>query len=150
MIEPVDLVVIGASHGRGRRVGGYGALLVSAFDEETRFYKTVCRVGTGFTDEDLERIPNIMNKFMINDKHPMVESLIYADVWFKPEVVIEVLGDELTLSPIHTAGFHTIRKDSGLAIRFPRFLRWRKDKSAEQSTSVQELVEMYHSQLKNI
>jgi DNA ligase-1 len=150
MIEPVDLVVVGAFHGRGRRAGGYGALLASAFDVETRFFKTVCRVGTGFTDEDLENIPKKLDEFMINDKHSMVESLIDADVWFKPEIVIEVLGDELTLSPIHTAGFHTIRKDSGLAIRFPRFLRWRNDKSAEQSTSVQELVEMYHSQLKNI
>jgi DNA ligase-1 len=150
MIEPVDLVVIGASYGRGRRTGSYGALLVAAYDEEDDNFKTVCKVGTGFTDENLERIPEILKKYKINAKHPRVESLIDVDVWFSPEIVMEVLGDEITLSPVYLAGINVFKKDSGLAIRFPRFLRWRMEKSSKQATSVLELVEMYQSQLMNI
>jgi len=64
--------------------------------------------------------------------------------------VMEVLGDEITLSPLHTAAFDEVREGSGLAIRFPRFTRWRKDKSAEEATTVQEIVDMYKSQLKSL
>jgi DNA ligase-1 len=68
-----------------------------------------------------------------------------------PSVVIEIIGDEITLSPLHTAGLGTIKPDAGLAIRFPRFTgRWRFDKSPEDSTTVKELVEMYKMQLKKI
>jgi len=83
-------------------------------------------------------------------KHPRVDSLMNADVWFVPEKVIEVLGDELTLSPIHTAGYNSIRQGSGIAVRFPRFIRWREDKSAEEATEISELIDMYKSQLKTI
>jgi DNA ligase-1 len=73
-----------------------------------------------------------------------------ADVWFTPEKVIEVLGDELTLSPIHPAGYGAIRSGSGIAVRFPRFQRWRDEKTAEEATTVIELLDMYKSQLKTI
>jgi DNA ligase-1 len=77
--------------------------------------------------------------------------VIEADVWFEPAVVIEVLGAEITLSPIHTCALDAIRKGSGLAIRFPRFTgNYRLDKAAEDATSVNEIVEMYQRQLKKI
>jgi DNA ligase-1 len=82
--------------------------------------------------------------------HPLVDAILEADIWFVPEKVMEVLGDELTLSPIHTAGAGAIREGAGLAVRFPRFQRWREDKSAEEATTVAELLEMYRSQLKQI
>jgi DNA ligase-1 len=69
-----------------------------------------------------------------------------AEIWFSPGVVIEVLGDELTLSPVHTAAFNQIRENSGLAVRFPRFTRWREDKAPEDATNVKEVVEMYKAQ----
>jgi DNA ligase-1 len=75
---------------------------------------------------------------------------VEPDVWFEPEVVIEVLGDEITLSPLHTAAFDELPEGSGLAIRFPRFTRWRDDKSAEDATQVSEIVDMYNAQLKSI
>jgi len=150
MIEPVDLVVVGAFHGRGRRAGSYGALLAAAFDHEEDTYKTVCKVGTGFTDENLEKIPEMMEEYRREERHPLVDSLIEADIWFSPGVVMEVLGDELTLSPTHTAAFGRLREDSGLAVRFPRFQRWREDKSPEEATTVEELVDMYKAQLKTI
>jgi DNA ligase-1 len=150
MSDPVDLVVVGAIYGRGRRAGTYGALLGAAYDHEDDVYKTVCKVGSGFTDEVLANLPKDFEPLRHEGKHPLVDAILEADVWFSPERVMEVLGDELTLSPIHTAGEGAIREGAGLAVRFPRFQRWRDDKSAEEATTVAELVDMYRSQLKQI
>jgi DNA ligase-1 len=80
-----------------------------------------------------------------------VQSIIEADVWFEPVVVIEILGAEITLSPIHVCAMDAIRKGSGLAIRFPRFTgNYRLDKSAEDATTSAEIAEMYQNQLKQI
>jgi DNA ligase-1 len=77
--------------------------------------------------------------------------MIEADVWFEPLVAIEILGAEITLSPIHTCAMGSIRKESGLAIRFPRFTgNYRLDKSAEDATTSAEILEMYRNQLKRI
>ena len=77
--------------------------------------------------------------------------MLEADVWFEPVVVIEILGAEVTLSPVHTCALDVIRKGSGLAIRFPRFTgNYRFDKSAEDATTVNEITEMYQKQLKKI
>jgi DNA ligase-1 len=150
MQDTVDLVVVGAFHGRGRRAGTYGALLVAAYDPEEDVYKTVCKVGSGFTDENLEQIPEMIEPHRLEHRHARVKSTMEAEVWFEPFVVMEVLGDEITLSPLHTAAFNEIREGSGLAIRFPRFTRWRDDKSAEEATTVQEILDMYKSQLKTL
>ena len=150
MSDPVDLVVVGAFHGMGRRAGSYGALLGAAYDRDADMYRTVCKVGSGFTDEVLATLPKDLGPLKHEEKHPLVDSFLKADVWFAPEKVMEVLGDELTLSPIHTAGFDSIRKGAGLAVRFPRFQRWRDDKSAEEATTIPELLDMYRSQLKQI
>ena len=149
MTDTVDLVVVGAFHGRGRRAGTYGALLLAAYNPETDTFETVTKCGTGFTDEDLAKLPKMMEKHLILHKHPRVYSMLEADVWFEPSVVIEVLGAEITLSPVHTCGMGVIRKGSGLAIRFPRFTgNYRIDKAAEDATTVREIVEMYQVQLK--
>jgi DNA ligase-1 len=150
MQDHVDLVVVGAFHGRGRRAGSYGALLVAAYDPESDVYKTVCKVGSGLTDENLGQIPGMLEPHRLEHRHARVESLMEAEVWFEPVVVMEVLGDEITLSPLHTAAFNEIREGSGLAIRFPRFTRWREDKSADEATTVQEIADMYSSQLKTL
>ena len=151
MTDTVDLVVVGAFHGRGKRAGTYGALLLAAYNPENDTFETVCKCGTGFTDEDLAKLPEMMKKHVTPHKHPRVNSLIEADVWFEPKVVIEVLGAEITLSPVHTCAMDTIRKGSGLAIRFPRFTgNYRLDKAAEDATTTNEIVEMYQKQLKKI
>ena len=151
MVEPIDLVVVGAFHGRGRRAGSYGALLATAYDPDADVFRTVCKVGSGFTDEDLERLPKMLEEYRREERHPRVDAFLEADIWFSPSLVIEVLGDEITLSPIHTAAFNRIRENSGLAIRFPRFTgRWREDKAPEDATQVDEVVDMYNAQLKTI
>ena len=151
MTDTVDLVVVGAFHGRGKRAGTYGALLLAAYDPEEDMFKTVTKCGTGFTDEDLEKLPKMMEKHRIPHRPPRVQSTLKADVWFEPRVVIEIVGAEVTLSPIHVCAVDAIRKGSGLAIRFPRFTgNYRLDKSAEDATSVKEIIEMYKSQLRKV
>ncbi len=151
MADTADLVVVGAFFGKGRRTGTYGALLMAAYDEDEDVFKTVSKLGTGFTDEDLANLPKIMEASVIDHPHPRVDSKIKPDIWFVPAIVLEVIGAELTLSPMHTCGLDSIRKGAGLAIRFPRFTgNWRKDKAPEDATTVKEIIEMYNSQLKKI
>jgi len=151
MTDTVDLVVVGAFHGRGKRAGTYGALLLAAYNPKIDMFETVTKCGTGFTDEDLKKLPKIMEKHQIPHRHPRVNSTLNADIWFEPKVVIETLGAEITLSPIHVCAMNAIRKGSGLAIRFPRFTgNYRLDKSAEDATSVKEIIDMYKSRLKKV
>ncbi|MHA1506855.1 MAG: ATP-dependent DNA ligase [Candidatus Asgardarchaeia archaeon] len=151
MVEPVDLVVVGAFYGRGRRSGTYGALLCAAYNPEINKFETVCKVGSGFTDEDLDKLPSLFEKFVIDEKDDRVISEIEADVWFKPSIVMEVIGDEITLSPVHTCGKGYFNKETGLAIRFPRFTgRWRDDKGPEDATTTFEIIDMYKYQQKKV
>jgi DNA ligase-1 len=151
MTDTVDLVVVGAFHGRGKRAGTYGALLLAAYNKEADTFETVTKCGTGFTDEDLKKLPELLRAHVIPRKHSRVQSTLEADVWFEPKVVLEVLGAEITLSPIHVCALGSIRKGSGLAIRFPRFTgKYRTDKAAEDATTSAEVVEMYRNQLKQI
>ena len=151
MTDTVDLVVVGAFHGRGKRAGTYGALLLAAYNSESDTFETVTKCGTGFTDQDLAKLPETMHKHVTEHGHPRVNSTIEADVWFEPKIVIEILGAEITLSPIHVCAMDKIRKGSGLAIRFPRFTgNYRLDKAAEDATTSDEIVEMYRNQLKQI
>jgi DNA ligase-1 len=151
MTDTVDLVVVGAFHGRGKRAGTYGALLLAAYNTETDTFETITKCGTGFTDKDLANLPEMLEKYMVPRKHSRVQSMLEADVWFEPKVVLEILGAEITLSPIHTCAMDSIRKGSGLAIRFPRFTgNYRVDKAAEDATTSAEVVEMYRGQLKQI
>ena len=151
MTDTVDLVVVGAFHGRGKRAGAYGALLLAAYNPERDIFETLTKCGTGFTDEDLKKLPKMMKKHKILHRHARVNSTLEAEAWFEPVVVIEVLGAEITLSPIHTCAMDAIRKGSGLAIRFPRFTgNYRLDKSAEDATTTNEVAEMYRIQLRKL
>jgi DNA ligase-1 len=151
MQDTVDLAVVGAFAGRGRRGGTYGALLLAAYDEKDDVFRTACKCGSGFKDEDLAKLPEMLEKYKINHRHPRVDSKIVADTWFVPGLVLEVIGAEITLSPIHTCGMNSIRPGAGLAIRFPRFTgKYRTEKSPEDATTTKEIVEMYRSQLKKL
>ncbi len=151
MKDTVDLVVVGAFHGRGKRVGTYGALLLATYNQETDTFETVTKCGTGFTDKDLTQLYEMLQKHVIPRKNSRVLSMLEADVWFEPVVVLEILGAEVTLSPIYMAAMNSIREGAGLAIRFPRFTgKYRTDKSPQDATSSKEIVEMYRAQLKKI
>jgi len=144
LADTFDLVVVGGIYGTGRRAGTYGSLLVAAFNPETNKYYSFTKVGAGFTDQELARLPDRLAKYNLPEKYRLVETQIEADVWFEPALVMEITGAELTISPVHTVAKEELKK-GGLALRFPRFLRWRDDKSPEQATTVQEIYELYTS-----
>jgi len=149
--DTFDLVPVGAFHGRGKRAGTYGALLTAVYNPETDQFETISKLGSGFTDEDLARLPKILGPDVIPHRHPRVSSEMKADIWFAPSKVLEVSADEITLSPLHTCALGSVRRGSGLALRFPRFTgKYRDEKSPEDATTTKEALEIYHRQLKKI
>lgn len=146
--DTLDLTIVGAFAGKGRRSGNYGALLCAAYNHEKDVFETVCKVGTGFTDEDLDMLPKKLKEHEIDHKPARVVSEIEPTQWFQPNLVIEVEGAELTKSPVHAAAIDKIEEDKGIAIRFPRYLNLREDKSSEESTTVSEIIDMYKRQEK--
>jgi DNA ligase-1 len=143
--DTVDLVIVGAFAGRGRRAGTYGAVLLAAYDPDAELYRTVTKCGTGFSDADLAGLPARLAPFTSADKPARVDARQQPDFWFEPGLVIEVLSAELTLSPHYSAGWGVIKQDAGLAMRFPRFTgRWRDDKGPQDATTTGELVDLYH------
>ena len=142
--DTVDLVVVGAFLGRGRRRGVYGAVLLAAYDADADVFRTVGKCGTGFSDADIAELPARLAPYRTEHVPALVDARQQADVWFEPGVVLEVLSAELTLSPNATAGWGQLQQDSGLAMRFPRFTgRWRDDKTPQDATTTAELVQLY-------
>ena len=149
LADTLDLVIVGALHGRGRRAGKYGALLLAAYDEKADMFQSVSKVGTGFTDVHLEQFYKELEQHVISQRHARVETGMDMDVWFEPKIVIEVIASEITLSPSHTAGLNAVRPGYGLALRFPKFTgKIRDDKKPEDATSTEEILTMYKKQLK--
>jgi DNA ligase-1 len=142
--DTVDLVVIGAFAGRGRRAGVYGAVLLAAYDAGADVFRAVTKCGAGFSDADLAALPARLAPLRSPHKPARVDARQEPDVWFEPGLVLEVLSAELTLSPNYTAAWGQIEDDAGLAMRFPRFTgRWRNDKAPEDGTTTRELVELF-------
>ncbi len=151
LADTFDLVVVGGLYGAGRRAKTYGSLLAAAFDPKENRYYSFTKVGTGFTDETLAKLPRMFDKYKLEKKHKLVETEMKPDVWFEPRIVMEVSGAEITVSPVHPVAKDKIKRalpagrQGGLALRFPKFLRWRQDKSAEDATTVKEIYELYRA-----
>jgi DNA ligase 1 len=146
LADTIDLVIVGAYAGRGRRRGTYGAVLLAAYDPETEVYRTLGKCGTGFSDAELSALPARLAPFIRKQQPARVDSRVTADVWLEPSIVLEVLSAELTLSPNHTAGWGQLKDNAGLSMRFPRFTgRWRDDKEPQDATTTQQLVELYRT-----
>ena len=149
--DSLDLIVIGAFFGKGRRTGRYGTLLLATYNSENDSYSSICKVGTGFTDESLDQLYQILSPNVTIKKNSKVESDMNADVWFDPHLVIEIVASEITLSPIHKTGFNALRKESGLALRFPKFTgKIRSEKNVEDASTDNEVIALYKSQKKSI
>ncbi len=149
--DSIDLIVIGAFFGRGRRTGKYGTLLLAAYDDQNDTFPSICKVGTGFTDEDLDQLYQLLQDKVTLKKNPRIDSEMEADVWFEPELVLEIMASEITLSPIHKTAMNAIRKNSGLALRFPKFTgKLRLEKTPEDASTTQEIIALYKGQRKVI
>lgn len=151
--DTIDCVILGYIYGRGKRAAfGAGALLVGVYDKDSDSFVTVSKIGTGLTDEEWREIHKRADKIKVDSKPARVNSVITPSVWIAPEIVIEVLADEITRSPIHTAGSVTGKdgkREPGYALRFPRLVKFREgDKKAEDATTVNELVAMYNQQFR--
>ena len=147
--DSLDLIVIGGYFGRGRRTGLYGTLLLGTYNPDKDNFPSVCKVGTGFTDESLDQLYQILSNKITLKKNSRVVSEMEADVWFEPELVLEIVASEITLSPIHKTGLNLIRKGSGFALRFPKFTgKIRYEKAVEDASTDEEVLTLYKGQSK--
>jgi len=144
--DTIDCVLLGYLYGRGKRAAlGAGSLLVGLYDPEQDQFVTVTKIGTGLSDEQWRSIRERTKGLEVDHRPARVSSLIEPSVWVEPQLVLEVLADEITRSPTHTAG--KVGDEPGYALRFPRLVSFReRDKQPEDATTVQELIELYHSQ----
>ncbi|KAM3955817.1 DNA ligase 1 [Aphomia sociella] len=146
--DSLDVVVIGGYHGKGKRAGTYGGFLLACYDADTEEYQSLCKIGTGFSDEDLHRLSAALNEHVIDAprSYYRVDSSHRPDAWCAAALVWEVRCADLSLSAAHRAARGALHPDKGLSLRFPRFIRERNDKTPEQATSAQQIVEMYLAQ----
>jgi DNA ligase 1 len=144
--DTIDCVLLGYLYGRGKRAAlGAGSLLVGLYDPEQDQFVTVTKIGTGLSDEQWRSIRQRTKGLEVDHRPARVSSLIEPSVWVEPQLVLEVLADEITRSPTHTAG--KVGAEPGYALRFPRLVSFReRDKQPEDATTVQELIELYQSQ----
>jgi DNA ligase-1 len=146
LTDTIDVVLIGYYGGKGKRVEfGAGAFLAGVYDSDNDEFVTISRLGTGLSDEGWRELHKQVSRLEAPEKPARVRSLIVPDVWLEPEVVVEVLADEITPSPRHTAG--KVGDQPGFALRFPRIVSVRSaDKKPEDATTVNEIREMFEQQ----
>jgi len=136
--DTLDCVIIGGIYGRGRRKGVYSAYILAVYDPEDDTFKAFTRVASGWTDEILENLMKEMAQYEVAKKPNNVICDDKPDQWFQPEVAIEIMGDEITISD----KFPSL----GFSLRFPVFLRFRPEKGQKDVTTVDEIKELYKSQ----
>lgn len=147
--DSLDLVVVGAYFGKGKRTGSYGGFLLAAYNDDTGEYETTCKIGTGFSDEDLVSLYNKLKPTEISQPKPFYvydtkNSNAVPDIWLEPTTLFEVLTADLSLSPIYKAAH--LEYGKGISLRFPRFIRIREDKGIEDATTSTQVSEFYERQ----
>ena len=148
LTDTIDVVLLGYYQGKGKRAEfGAGALLAGVYDSDKDEFVTISKLGTGLSDEGWRDMHRRLSSLEVAEKPARVNSNFVPDVWLKPEIVVEVLADEITPSPRHTAGMTADRP--GFALRFPRIVSLRTaDKKPEDATTVREIREMFEQQRK--
>ena len=144
--DTIDLVLLGYYFGKGKRAEfGVGALLAGVYDADNDRFATITKLGTGLSDAEWRQIHERADKLQVDQRPARVDSILVPDVWLKPEVVVEVMADEITPSPRHTAG--KVDDQPGFALRFPRVVSFRgADKRAEDATTVKEVADLFRQQ----
>lgn len=137
-------------YGKGKRTGVYGAFLLACYDDENEEFQAITKLGTGFGEDMLEQLANSCNEHIVEMPDRSVryptDSKLQPDVYFAPKLVWEVLVADLSLSPVYLAAIGKSHPEKGIALRFPRFIRVRDDKKADDATSSTQVHEMFESQ----
>jgi len=136
--DSVDVVLVGAFYGRGRRKGVYGTYIGAVYDPENDTFEAFTRIASGWTDEIMETLKEEMKKYEIDKKANNVICEDKPDQWLMPEVVIEIIGDEITISDKFSS--------LGYSLRFPVFQRMRPEKGPRDITTVEEIKQLYETQ----
>lgn len=147
--DSVDCLIMGYYFGNGKRANlGIGALLAGVYDQETETFQTICKIGTGLSDNEWIEYKKLCDKNQTSTKpiNFIVAKELEPDVWTLPAIVVSVRADQISRSPIHSAAKGS--SDQGFALRFPRLICQRQDKSIFEATNTQELFQMYKNQKK--
>jgi DNA ligase-1 len=128
--DTLDLAVIGAEWGEGKRAHVFGSFLVACQDQGKLV--PLSRVATGFSDEQLTEVYELMKDRVVKKTG--------KEVMFEPDLVFEVGYAELQVSPTYEGGF---------ALRFPRFIRIRDDKAVADVETLDSIRERYDRQSKS-
>ncbi|TFG06683.1 MAG: ATP-dependent DNA ligase [Promethearchaeota archaeon] len=136
--DSVDVVLIGAFYGRGRRKGVYGTYIGAVYDPENDLFEAFTRIASGWTDEIMESLMKETEELKVERKPNNLACDDEPDQWLRPEIVIEIIGDEITISDKFSS--------LGYSMRFPVFKRFRPEKGPKDVTTVQEIEELYNTQ----
>ena len=148
--DSIDVVVVGAWYGKGKRTGNYGTFLLACYNDENEEFETIGKVGTGFSDEDLDSHFKQLKEHVIESPRPYYKfgegGKNEPEVWFDTAVVWEIKVADWSLSPVHKAAVALSENNKGISFRFPRFLRIRDDRTPTTATTSNEIYDLYQKQ----
>jgi len=147
--DSIDVAIIGAWWGNGRKAGWMSPFLAAVYNSETAEFESFAKIMSGFTDAQYRRLTDRCMEFIIPSgrKDYRVHPSLHPTMWFDAKLVFEIRGADLTISPTHSAAIGLVHENKGISLRFPRCIRIRDDKSVDQCTTSEQIADMYRSQM---